>query len=256
MKTLLYDTNGAVATITLNRPEMFNSFNALMRVEFLQAIEKVEGDDSVRIVIIKGNGPGFCAGADLAEGLDPDKVEPMLVNEYKPFLMAIHEGQKIYIAQVHRTAAGIGGSIAMTCDFCVIGEDANIYLAFAAIGLIPDGGKTWHLLNGMGYSRALQAIIEGRKIPAQECLAMGLVNKVVPPDQLDSATSEWAQNLAKGAPLAQRAAKQLLKKVGTLSFGDAITLEASVQVPLSHTDDCKNAIEAFFNKQKPVFEGK
>ncbi|MCP4072254.1 MAG: enoyl-CoA hydratase/isomerase family protein [Hyphomicrobiales bacterium] len=256
MSTILYETNGFVATITLNRPEKFNSFDARMRANLLDAIGQAEGDDRVRIVIIKGSGRGFCAGTDLTEGVDGNMVEDLLENEYKPFLMAIHQGKKIYIAQVHRTAAGIGGALAMTCDFCVIDETANLYLAFAAIGLIPDGGKTWQLLHGMGYSRALQAIIEGRKIPAEECLVLGLVNKVVPLDMLDEVTLEWANELAKGAPLAQRAAKRLLKKVGSVSYGEAISIEAAEQAGLTNSEDCKNAVEAFLNKQKPVFEGK
>lgn len=256
MNTILYETNGAVAAITLNRPEKFNSFNARMRADLSDAIKRAEDDDNVRIVIIKGSGRGFCAGADLGEGVEGDSVGHQLENEYKPFLMAIHQGKKIYIAQVHRTAAGIGGALAMTCDFCVIEETANFYLAFAAIGLIPDGGKTWHLLHGMGYSRALQAIIEGRKIPAEECLALGLVNKVVPADRLDEITRDWAHELSKGAPLAQQAAKRLLKKVGSVSYGEAISIEAKEQSVLSDSEDCSNAIEAFLNKQKPVFEGK
>lgn len=256
MNSVVYESEGAIATITLNRPEVFNAINEEMRKELLLVIEAAEEDALIRIVIIKGNGPGFCAGADLGEGLGKRPVEEQLEYEYKPFLMAIDEGSKIYIAQVHKSAAGIGGALAMTCDFCVMADDANIYLAFAAIGLVPDGGKTWHLLNGMGYSRALQAIIEGRKIPAKECLALGLVNKIVPEDELADATMNWALQLAKGAPLAQRAAKRLLKRVGSLSFGEAITLEAGEQGPLTHSNDCRNGVDAFLSKKKPVFEGK
>lgn len=256
MNTVILETNGAIATITLNRPQVFNAINVEMRRELLRVINAVEGDDEIRIVIIKGAGPGFCAGADLAEGLGRRPVEEQLEDEYKPFLMAIDQGNKLYIAQVHKSAAGIGGALAMTCDFCVMADDANIYLAFAAIGLVPDGGKTWHLLNGMGYSRALQTIIEGRKIPAAECLMLGLVNKIVPDQKLEETTLAWALALAKGAPLAQRAAKRLLKKVGSVSFAEAITLEAQEQGPLTLSADCRNAVNAFLNKKKPVFEGK
>ncbi len=256
MNTLLYETHGAVATITLNRPQVFNAINGEMRKELLAAIERTETDEAVRIVIIKGAGPGFCAGADLTEGLGEREVEEQLEYEYKPFLMAIDQGDNLYIAQVHKSAAGIGGALAMTCDFCVMGEDANIYLAFAAIGLVPDGGKVWHLLHGMGYSRALQAIIEGRKIPARECLSLGLVNRIVPEIELEQTVREWADDLARGAPLAQRAAKRLLKKMRQVSYGEAITLEAEEQGPLTRSQDCRNAVDAFLNKKKPVFEGK
>ena len=256
MKTILYETSGPLATITLHRPDKYNSFNAQLRRELFQAIELAENDDDVRIVIIKGSGRGFCAGADLNDEVDGKSVGMQLEEEYKPFLLAIDQGKKIYISQVHRTAAGIGGALALTCDFCVIEEDANIYMAFAAIGLIPDGGNTWHLLRAMGYSNALQAIVEGRKISARECLELGLVNKVVPADKLEEETRNWALQLASGAPLAQQAAKRVLKKVGTLSLDEAISLEAREQVALSDSEDCRNAIKAFFNKQKPVFVGK
>ena len=256
MQTILYEKNQAVGTITLNRPKKYNSFNAQMRREFLEIIGVAENDDDIRVVIIKGSGPGFCAGADLSEGLKANWVEHQLLNEYKPFLLAIDQGEKIYIAQIHKTAAGIGGALAMTCDFCVMEEDAIIYLAFAAIGLVPDGGKTWHLLHAMGYSGALQTIIEGRKINAEECLAVGLANKIVVADELDEVTNNWANELAKGAPLAQKAAKRLLKQIGNLSLSDAIDLEAKIQGQLSNSQDCRNAIDAFLNKQKPVFTGK
>lgn len=256
MTSVLYASDGAIATITLNRPERFNAFNSEMRKQMLKAVERAENDADVRIVIVKGEGPGFCAGADLKEGFSDSSALDHLINEYKPFLMAIFEGKKIYISQVHRSAAGIGGALAMTCDLGVMASDANIYLAFAAIGLVPDGGKTWHLLHGMGYSRALQAIIEARKIPAEECLTLGLVNKVVAPEELETATREWALSLAQGAPLAQQSAKALLRKVGLMSYGEAINIEAEAQEPLTQTDDFRNAVAAFANKQKPTFEGK
>ena len=256
MNTLIYETEGAIATIILNRPEVFNAINEEMRRELLEAIERTERDKNIRVVIIKGNGPGFCAGADLSEGLGKRPVEEQLEHEYKPFLMAIDRGDNLYIAQVHKSAAGIGGALAMTCDFCVMADDANIYLAFAAIGLVPDGGKTWHLLTGMGYSRALETIITGRKILADECLALGLVNKTVPENELENTTKDWALQLAKGAPLAQQAAKRILKRVGNVSFGEAISLEAIEQGPLTRSEDCRNAVDAFLNKQQPEFEGK
>lgn len=256
MNTLHYGSQGSIATITLNRPELFNAINEEMRRELLEVIERSERDKNIRIVIIKGNGPGFCAGADLGEGLGKRSVEEQLEDEYKPFLMAIDRGENLYIAQVHKSAAGIGGALAMTCDFCVMADDANIYLAFAAIGLVPDGGKTWHLLNGMGYSRALETIITGQKISAKECLTLGLVNKIVPENVLEETTMDWALQLAKGAPLAQRAAKRILKRIGNVTFGEAITLEAAEQGPLTRSEDCRNAVDAFLNKREPKFEGK
>ncbi len=256
METLDYQTDGAIAIISLDRPEVFNAINAQMREDLLAAITRAEDDQNVRIVVLRGNGPGFCAGADLSEGLGVVPVEDQLENEYKPFLMAIDQGRKIYIAQVHGTAAGIGGALAMSCDLCVMADNASIYLAFAAIGLIPDGGKTWQLLGAMGYSRALETIIEGKKIAADDCMQYGLVNKLVPEAQLADATMVWANKLAKGSPLAQQGAKSILKKVANSSYGEAISLEAQLQGPLTRTDDCRNAVEAFLNKRSYEFKGK
>jgi 2-(1,2-epoxy-1,2-dihydrophenyl)acetyl-CoA isomerase len=144
----------------------------------------------------------------------------------------------------------------MACDLAVMDEGANIYLAFAAIGLIPDGGATWHLLRAMGYKRALQTIIEGRKIQAQECEALGLVNKLAPAGAAHEIALQWAQQLAKGAPLAQSAAKRVLRHGGRMRLQDAITLEAKVQQPLVESQDFKEGVAAFFGKRKPEFKGR
>jgi len=197
----LASINAAVATITLNRPKAFNAFNAQLRRELLKTVQDLEANAAVRVVVIRGNGPGFCAGADLGEGF-PDPISEQIEAEYKPFLMAIAESRKIYIAQVHGTAAGIGAALAMSCDLMTMADTASIYMAFAAVALVPDGGNTWFLLRAMGYARALAAILEGTKIPASDCLTYGIANRLFAPDQLDAETVDWASKLAKGAPLA------------------------------------------------------
>lgn len=247
--------SGAVATLTLNRPKQFNALNDELRSELRQAIGKIDGDDEIRIVILKGEGRGFCAGADLAGGLD-HPVSDHIEREYKPALLGIAESDKIWIAQVHGTAAGIGAAYAMNCDLMTMANDASIYMAFAAIALIPDGGNTQLLLQNMGYHRAMQAVLEGRKVPAEKCFEYGIANKLFPPDELDGGTMEWAQDLAARAPLAMGAAKRLLRKAGSISYSEAIALEGKEQDVLTQTQDFKNGVEAFFAKKKPVFEGR
>lgn len=252
---LTIEREDAVATVTLNRPKVFNAFNFELRSALREAVASLEADKAIRIVVIKGEGPGFCAGADLSEPLD-GSVTQMIVEEYKPFLMGIDTSEKIWISSVHGSAAGIGGALAMTCDFCIMAEDASIYLAFAAIGLIPDGGATWQLLRAMGHRRALQTIVEGRKIPADECLALGLANRTAPAHEVHGVAHQWAKQLAKGSPLAQAAAKRVLKQVAGMDLSQAITLEADVQGSLAGTQDFKDAVAAFFARQKPVFQGR
>jgi len=245
----------AVATITLARPDSMNFFNRQLRADLLRPVQKAEADDAVRVVILTGEGRGFCAGADLSEGLG-GRVDEMLLNEYKPFLVAIAQSSKIFIASVGGAAAGIGSALAMCCDLVFMSDDAYVYLAFAAIGLIPDGGATWHLVHAMGYRRAFETIVEGRKVPAEECLSLGMANAVVARDELGSYSMDRANKLAAGAPLAQSSAKRILRQVGAMSMEEAIGLEAREQVALTESEDFANAVEAFFEKRKPVFAGK
>ena len=166
------------------------------------------------------------------------------------------EGNKIYIAQVHGGAAGIGAAVAMNCDLVCMAEDAYIYMAFAAIALIPDGGNTQLLLNRMGYQKALETILEGARVPANECLKYGIANRVVASDDLEKETMAWAEKLADGPPLAMAAAKRLLRKVGSMTYGDAISAEGLEQNHLLQSEDCANGVAAFFKKEKPVFKGR
>jgi 2-(1,2-epoxy-1,2-dihydrophenyl)acetyl-CoA isomerase len=143
----------------------------------------------------------------------------------------------------------------MNCDLVVMADNATIYMAFAAISLIPDGGNTQLLLDNMGYHRALQAVLEGRKIPADECLSCGIANKLFAAEELDDQTINWAKSLADGAPLAMAAAKRLLRSVGKMDYSAAISAEGLEQNPLAHSNDFKAGVQAFFDKKKPVFTG-
>lgn len=252
---LIYQAANAVCTITLNRPESLNSFSKELRIDLHKALQQAEADQNIRVIVLKGAGKGFCAGADLSEGLE-DSVERQLNEEYKPCLTAIQESSKPIIAQVHGAAAGIGAGFALACDIVMMSEDAFMYLAFAAIGLVPDGGLNWHLYNRLGPRKAFEIIVEGKRITSQECLDYGLCNQVLPADELDESVAKRARKLAAGSPLAQAAVKTLLRQVGQLNLGDAIELEAKLQQPLSESEDCRNAVAAFFRKEKPVFNGR
>ncbi len=254
-EVLTVSLDGPVATLTLNRPERFNALNDELRAALRTAVSDINKMENVRVVILKGEGRGFCAGADLGGGMerpDPDHIN----KEYKPALVGIAESDKIWIAQIHGTAAGIGAAYAMNCDLVTMADDATIYMAFAAIALIPDGGNTQLLLQNMGYHRALEAVLEGHKISAEDCAKYGLVNKLFPLDKLDHETKEWAQRLASGGPLAMAATKRILRTVGQISYSDAISAEAKEQHPLLNSEDFKTGVEAFFEKKKPVFKGK
>jgi Enoyl-CoA hydratase/carnithine racemase len=256
-QSLNYQVHNRVASITLSSPDALNAIHRQMRLELMQAFALAEADDDVRLVIIKGAGRGFCAGADLSEGMpDFDSFVQQCEVEWKPWLMQIRDSSKLYIAAVHGACAGIAVALALNCDFVLMAEDAYLYQAFAAIGLIPDGGVSSLLLQKLGYHRALDMIVNAKKIDAQQCLEFGLANQVVANDQLFDVAQSLAEEMALGAPLAQAAAKRVLRQAQTLSYSDVVDLEAREQDKLIVTQDSRDAFKAFFNKQKPQFNGR
>ncbi|MDA9009406.1 enoyl-CoA hydratase-related protein [Alphaproteobacteria bacterium] len=251
---LLVEKNRAVATVTLNRPEKLNAFNNALKETMRKTVGQLNDDDEVKIVVLKGAGRAFSAGADLS-GEPADPISFHLDADYKPFLTGISMSDKIWIAQVHGPAAGAAAALAMNCDLVVMADDAYIYMAFAAISLIPDAGNTKLLLQHLGYHRALEAVLEGRKITAQECLQFGIANKVTTAEELETTTQQWAEMLASSAPLALAASKRLLRNVGAMSFGDAISVEGVEQTSLLKSSDFKEGVSAFFEKRKPAWKG-
>ena len=259
LETVLYSVSNRVATITLNRPESLNSFNPQQRIDFLTAVDRANADSDVRVVIITGAGRAFSSGADLADDTpEPpnETVERMILRDYKPTLRAIGESDKLFIAAINGACAGVGSGVATACDFVVMAENAYLYLAFAAVGLVPDGGISYHLVKSLGYMRALQLIVEGGRLTPKQCVEAGLANKVMPGEELLSQTQAWAESLAEGSPLAQKLSKQIARKALTASPGDIIDLEAKLQVVTVGSEDHENAVKAFFNKETPVFMGK
>ncbi len=253
--SLIIEKQGHIATVTLNRPDAMNSFDRSLKDAMLRNVGELNDDPDLRVVILKGAGRGFSAGADLNGGI-ANPISFHLDIDYKPFLTGIENSNQIWIAQVHGAAAGVGAAVAMNCDLVVMSDDAYVYMAFAAIGLVPDGGNTHLLLKHLGYHRALETILEGKKMPASECLSYGIANKVVARDQLDDETRQWAEKLVETPPLALSACKRLLRKVGSGSFGDAITMEGLEQTPLLKSEDFREGVSAFFEKRKPTWKGK
>jgi 2-(1,2-epoxy-1,2-dihydrophenyl)acetyl-CoA isomerase len=252
-----YTTHNRVATIALNAPKTLNALNQTMRLELMQAIEFAEADTQVRVIIVTGEGRGFCAGADLTEGTPgyPSFVEQCAA-EYEPWLMAIHNSKKLYIAAVNGVAAGIGTALVMNCDLIVMAEDAYLYQAFSAIGLMPDGGLNLLLLQKLGYQRALDMAINAGRLTAKECVDLGVANRVVENALTLESTQEWAEQIAQGAPLAQAAVKTLMRKALSMSYADVINEEAVEQSKLIASEDTRNAVATFFTKETPVFNGR
>ncbi|MEH6590921.1 MAG: enoyl-CoA hydratase-related protein [Halioglobus sp.] len=247
--------HGQIAVVAFNRPESINALNEALVLELNQAVREVNDDPSVRVAILTGEGRAFCAGADLAQNMGTGvDVEQFLNEHYKTVLMAITEAPQPWISAVNGAAAGIGSAFAMVCDLTVMADDAYLYQAFAAIGLIPDGGATWHLARTLGRKRAYELIVSGEKLGAEKCLALGLCNRVVPADELIDSALEWARELSAKAPLSLRYAKTALNSAMVDSLPETISTEAGLQNLCIDSDDFKEGVSAFMQKRAPVWK--
>lgn len=255
--TVTIERHDNVAVVALNRPDSLNAFSAELRRDLRAAVDAVNADESLRAVVLTGAGRAFSAGADLMEAQGDDfDVRRQLLEEYKPTLMAINTSTKPWISAINGAAAGIGSAFAMVCDLSVMAEDAYLYQAFTAIGLIPDGGATWHLARSIGRKRAYELIVGGEKLRAARCLELGLCNRVVPADELQSAALAWAAELAGKAPLSLRYAKQALNVAMEQDVADTISAEAELQHLCINSADATEGVTAFVEKRAPKWQGK
>ncbi|MEM9706240.1 MAG: enoyl-CoA hydratase-related protein [Pseudomonadota bacterium] len=257
MTTVIYDTPAeAVVQITLNRPEALNSFNKDLRGDLTDAIATASADMGVRAVVLTGAGRGFSAGADITDMSSPRNVEDQLNAEYAAFLNIIKTCEKPVIAAINGPAAGIGMTLALTCDLRVMGESAYLMSAFANIGLVPDGGLSLLLTQLMGYSRAYQAAIEAEKMSAETCLRYDLTNRVVADDAVVSEAVTWASTLAERAPVANALTKRAFRAAVHGDLASAASFEAMLQRAAIQTEDCQEGIAAVLQKRKPQFKGR
>ncbi len=254
--TVLYETDAAVATITLNRPDALNAFTREMRLALIEATARAKADPAIRAVVLTGAGRCFSAGADLKAGFQSGAdVQQHLNTEYAPSLINIAEMEKPVISAISGFAAGIGLSYALAADLAVMGERAFLLSPFSTIGLVPDGGATWLLTHGLGYHRAYEMAIDNERYTAAKALETGLVNRVVADDHVLSTAREWAQELSQKAPLALGRTKQLMRQAATSRFSDTIANEAALQCLCADSNDAKEGVAAFLEKRQPVFKG-
>ena len=251
-----YEQHGHVALITLNRPDAMNSFTSQLSFDLLDALEKAHHDDEVRVVVLTGEGRSFSAGADLKSGFEGREVYGKLQYEYRPVMSAIATMPKPVIAAVPGSAAGIGLSLALTCDLLIMGDNAFLLSPFTTISLVPDGGLNWLLVRQLGYRRAFQLSVESERIDAERCVQLGLANKAVPAEELQSAALEWGDRLARRAPLSMAATKKVMRHAVDHDWASSFDAEAELQQKLVGCDDNEEGVQAFFEKREPAFKGK
>ena len=257
METVLYSQFDTVAVISINRPDSLNGFTSQLCSDLLLALEKAQRDESVRCVVLTGEGRAFSAGADLKQGFVGDRTtQSKLLFEYGPVLLAIANIPKPVIAAVPGFAAGIGLSFAMHCDLLVMAEDAFLLSPFTTISLVPDGGANWMLVRQLGYHRAYQLSIESERISAKRCVELGIANKLAPADELRDVAINWGKDLSKRAPLSLAATKKVMRYAMDHDFNSCYAMEAELQNQLRETDDAAEGVAAFFEKRAPEFTGK
>ena len=255
-ETVKYSQDGAVAIITIFRPDAMNSFNTQLRADLLAAFKRAAADESIRVVVFTGEGRSFSAGADLKDIDSAErKVDELLQVEYRPVLECIAEMKQPVIAAVGGSAAGIGMSFALACDLLVMGDNAFLLSPFTTISLVPDGGLNWLLVHQLGYRRAFQLSIESERISADRCVELGLANRAVPSDSLMDETLAWAHELAERAPLSVAATKKAMRHAAAHDWASTFDVEAPMQRVLRESEDCAEGVSAFFEKRKANFKG-
>lgn len=257
--TIQYSVDNSICRITLNRPDVFNSFNEEMSADFLDALKKSTKDEAVRVVIISGNGKAFCSGQDLKDIKTQTGVRSLgdsVVRRYNPMIMAIREMPKPIICQLNGVAAGAGASLALACDMIVAAETASLIEVFINVGLVPDSGSSFFLPRLVGYNKAFELCTLSSKISAKEAFDMGFIYKVVAPEELENATAELAQRYAAGPTKSYGMIKKMLNKAYTANLTDMLQYEAYSQEIAGNSEDYKEGVTAFNEKRKPVFKGK
>lgn len=261
LETIEYEVADGVATIALNRPEKRNAINMQLHKDLAAALKLVQRDRSVRALVITGRGKGFCAGQDLSEFMVAKAAEDFRIDEhvrstFNRTITTLRSLEIPVIAAINGFAAGAGWSLALAADIRFCSEDARFTQAFSKIGLVPDTGSTWFLPELIGTSRTLELAYTGDVIEATKALDWGLVNFVVPGDELLARTREYAVRLASMPTLALGMTRRAVYRATTATLEDALEYEAQLQQRAAQSEDHAEGVMAFLEKRDPAFSGR
>jgi 2-(1,2-epoxy-1,2-dihydrophenyl)acetyl-CoA isomerase len=263
--SVLYERDGALAVITINRPDAMNALDVPTKVALRDAVTEAAADPAVRAVLLTGAGAkAFCVGQDLKEHLGllkraDETGEPPLktvADHYNPLTRALAGMRKPTVAAVNGVAAGAGASLAFACDFRIVADTAGFNTAFAGIALTADSGSSWTLPRLVGHARATELLMFPRTVKAAEALTLGLATKVVPADELADTAREFALQLANGPTVAYGAIKTALDFAASHTLSETLDKEDELQTLAGNSEDHRIAVRAFVAKERPEYLGR
>jgi 2-(1,2-epoxy-1,2-dihydrophenyl)acetyl-CoA isomerase len=253
--------DGGVATVVLNRPDAMNAVDLALKVRLIEILQQVADDARVRCVVLTGHGRAFCVGQDLKEHIaslmrGDEALGTTVVDHYNRIATLLATMNKPVIAALNGVTAGAGASMAFACDFRILVAGAGINLAFAGIALSCDTGSSWWLPRMVGTAKAKELLLLPRTIPSDECLALGLVTRVVPAEEFEAAVAELARDLAAGPTLAYGSIRRAVAASAGQDLRTALAHEAELMTLTGASADHRAAVDAFLAKAKPTFEGR
>jgi len=258
MSSIVLKIANNIATITLNRPEVFNSFNREMALLMQQTLDDCANNQNVRAIVITGSGKAFCAGQDLKEVTTPELnpgFRKILEEHYNPIVSRIRTIEKPIVAAVNGVAAGAGANIALACDIVIAAENASFIQAFSKIGLVPDSAGTFFLPRLIGFQKASALMMLGDKVSAQEAFNIGMIYKFYPVAFFEEEIQKIATTLANMPTKAIGLTKKLLNESLSNNLQQQLALESDLQIEASSSNDYREGVNAFMEKRTPEFRG-
>ena len=261
-ETLTYSVENGVATITLNRPDVYNALNGKLKKELVHAIQHdAAKDEAVRAVVLTGSGKAFSSGQDLKEAMELSKngkidFQGMIQHGYNPIIRAMKNLPKPILAGINGVAAGAGLAIALAADMRIMNADARLVEGFTGIALVPDSGGTYFFARMMNYPRAFEFVALNEPMDTPTALQMGLVNRVVPAAEFESALKSLGERLAAAPTKTLGLVKEMLQKALTMTLDEVLDMEADRQEVAGNSEDCAIGLMSFATKQAPKFVGR
>jgi len=262
---ILYEKTGRIVTVTLNRPDTRNAIASFEDCDALiEAIERAGADPEVSVLILTGAGSAFSAGGDLKGMRDRNGIGPLATPadtraNYKRGVQkiprALAEAEIATVAAVNGHAIGLGCDLACLCDMRIASESAKFAASFIKMGIVPGDGGAWVLSRTIGYARAAEMLLTGDIVTAQEAREMGLVNRLVPAEEVMGEARKLAERIAANPPRSVRLTKRLLREAQNSRLAELLELSAAFQALAHETADHREALDAFFEKRAPLFTG-